>query len=193
MASETGNLTMQILPNDVLEKVKVDWFKNAIAFMVARLLLKQNIAGLTDKDWQISTLLVLLGFTVYQMAVARFFDTSSVTSGPLKNALDDVLKFGTMLVVSQLLAGKSLADQAWMKSTAFTLVGFVAFDLVTYRLSDMMSGTPKQKLMVSDAVKFGTMFTVSRYLSGQPFNTAWMLENGGFIGGLMIYDYFFTA
>lgn len=181
----------KLMPSQTFESIKVDWIKVGLAFVVSRLLTGES---LTDKSWAMSSLLVLLGFTAYNLLTARVVDSAKLASGQTKAALDDVLKVGTMLVVSRLLAGKPLNDQLWMRESAFVLAGFVAFDLVTHRLSDTVSShlslDNNKSTAVADTVKFSTMYAISRYLSGQEFNREWALESGGFIAGLVAYDLF---
>lgn len=183
-----------LLPAENLNAVKVDWHKVGMALVVARLLTTQSLAALGDKDWYMSSLLTLLGFTAYNLVTARLVDSGKFADGRLKAALDDVLKVGTMLVVSRLLAGGSLNDAAWQKASALTLVGFVAYDLGSFRVTDVVAANCANnvKAAVEDTVKFGTMYAVSRYLSGQEFTREYLMESGAFIAGLVSYDLLFV-
>ena len=192
MASEMGklmgDLVEKVAPADALNGVKQDWYKFGVAFIVARLLTNQSLEGLANKDWAINTLLVLLGFTAYRLLTVRLVDTKNVSNMKMRNALDDVLKFGTMMVVSRLLAGKSLNDKAWMKTSAMVLAGFVVFDLGTVKATEYVSGSEKVKMAAFDAIKFGTMYGVSRYLEAGNFTREWAIESGAFIAGLVGFD-----
>jgi hypothetical protein len=188
MASESGKLIDKLLPAQALSDTKGTWMKVGFALVVARLLTSQSLQGLTDKNWAMASLLTLLGFTAYHLMTARVVDSSKLASGKNKDALDSILKVGTMLVVSRLLSGKPLNDEAWMKSSAYVLVGFVAFDIGTSRLTDGIEASDRVEAAIYDAAKFGTMYVVSRYLEGAPFNREWFVDSSSFIAGLVAYD-----
>ena len=188
MESESGKLIDKLLPAQTLSNIKGDWMKVGFAFVVAQLLTTRSLDGLSNKEWGMASLLTLLGFTAYHLLTARVVDSSKVASGKNKNALDSVLKVGTMLVVSRLLSGKPLNDEAWMKSSAYVLVGFVAYDVGVSRLTDNIEASDRVEVAIHDAVKFSTMYVVSRYLEGGQFTRDWFVESASFTAGLVAYD-----
>ena len=107
--------------------------------------------------------------------------------------MDDILKFGTMLVASRFLSGLPLNDNNWMKETASILAGFVTYDFVTIHAYDTSGFSTVNKLAINDVIKFGTMFIVSRFLSGNEFNSEWAMSSTGFIVGLLAYDYLLVS
>jgi len=188
----SNDLLSQIIPQSVATNIYNDTMQFGLALLLARLVLQKNIL---DKEWLIKSLLVLLGFAAYQLTINRFINTSMYVSGNLKLAIDDVLKFGTMLLVSRYLSSKSLSDDEWMKEVGFMLTGFVSYSLVTQRLLNnnvinVNTLTPNLSLAISDGLKFSTMYLVSRWLSGNEFSREWMLESAGYTVGVMAYDYF---
>lgn len=173
-----------MLSAETISKVKSDWYKFGVAYVVAQLLMMKQL----DKEWAVSTLLTLLGFTAYQVFTSNVIDSGRVAHGTFKNALDDVLKFGTMLIVSHLLSGGSIYDPEWQKETATILAGFVAYDLVTYRVADAVGLQGNVNVALNDVVKYGTMFVGSRLLMGKPLDREWAISSGAFVAGLVVWD-----
>lgn len=165
--------------------------KLGFAFAVSRVITTQTVSSLEDRKWLMETLLILVGFTAYHMLTARVIDTSAIATGKHKNALDDVLYFGTMLVVARVLSGKSLVDEKWQKGCLYMLTGFVTFDYVTSYGVDRVTGSSVAKSNANDVLKFGTMYSVSRYLAGETFDKQWLVESGSFIVGLVLYNTIF--
>lgn len=86
----------------------------------------------------------------------------------------DVVKNGTMLISSRLLAGGKLGDNIWEMSTVYVLVGFIVFHLVVKKIipSHLIHQKSLQRAFKS-IMRIGTMFVVSRLLSGGEFNLKW--------------------
>lgn len=104
------------------------WLKFGTMFVVSRLLSGQP---LNDQKWMMATLYSLVGFTVFALGTRKFMP--QVADPVMQGVVFDWFEVGTMLVVSQLLAGKPL-DQAWMQESLFTLLGFNAYRVATHRL-----------------------------------------------------------
>lgn len=175
-------------------EVKMDTFKFGSA-EIGKRAVPLGLNSLMDVAWMKSTVLILLGFAVYQLAVRRVISTD-FASGSLKLALDDILKFGTMLVFKQLAENKSFAslnDAQWKSDSAFVLLGFVTYDFVTRHVYDTSSLSGPVKASVDDAIKFGTMFVVSQFLSGKPFDNNFLMTSGGFIAGLVAYNFLLAS
>jgi hypothetical protein len=97
-----------------------------------------------------------------------------------KRAQVDVLKFGTMFLASRLMAEGSVTDQAWLKQTMLTLLGFVVFDVVVANVVDLerLSLQDELKDVAGTWLKVGTMLAVSRYLSGGSLSdTEWLRQS----------------
>jgi hypothetical protein len=184
----------RLLSSDVLNNIKVDTLKIGTAQATQRFAETQTLASLADPAWLKGAVLVLLGFAVYQLAIRRIISTE-FASGSVKLALDDILKVGTMLVFKQLAENRtldSLRDDAWQKSSAYTLIGFVTYDFVTRHVYDTSALSGPTKVSVDDAIKFGTMFVVSQFLAGKPFDANFFMVSGGFIAGLIAYNFFLS-
>lgn len=105
----------------------------------------------------------------------------------LNEVVVDWAKAGTMLAVSQWLAGKSLNNAAWQKSTLFTLLGFTAYQVTKHAVPENVDGVARA--VVDDTVKFGTMFAVSRVLAGGNLNNrAWLMSCLYVIVGFAVYN-----
>jgi len=157
--------------------------------------------SLLSRDWQISSLLFLVGFAAYQLLVAQVINTSSFSTGRVKALFDDLLKVATALVVMRLVSGHAvsvslsfdpLSDQEWLKECGLFLVGFAAYDLATFYIYDTTTIVDSRaRSSVNDAIKFGTAWIVFQWLAGKSFNKTFALETLGFVGGLVAYEYLF--
>lgn len=105
-----------------------DWLKVGTMMVVSRLLAGES---LQDESWQRASLYTLLGFTAYHLLTKRFVRGGPGATG---GALNDAAKFGTMFVVSRLLAGGALDDRTWQMASLFTIVGFAAYHFATVHL-----------------------------------------------------------
>jgi hypothetical protein len=182
----------ELLTSDVLKNIKVDSLKQGLAFS-GKYWGTYGKQGTTEK-WLGEVLLVLLGFAVYQIVVRRLISTE-FSSGSLRMALDDILKFGTMLIVKRLLDTRkfeSLKDDKWQTDSLSFLAGFMAYDFVTRHVYDTSALEGPLKASVDDVLKFGTVFLVQEGLAGpegDKFNTTFFMGMGGFLLGLVGYNY----
>lgn len=113
-----------------------DWLKVGTMMVVSRLLAGGD---LMDRNWQMASLFTLLGFTVYNLTLAKVVKGDDLTDcEALAVTVDDALKFGTMFVVSRLLAGDSLTDQAWIMASLATIAGFAVYNFGTKKVQDML-------------------------------------------------------
>ncbi len=100
----------------------------------------------------------------------------------------DMVKVGTMLIVSRLLAGGSLSDEVWMKGSVATLAGFAVYHILTKKVVPNTMEDPIKKRVVFSWLYFGTMLIVSRLLSGEPLNETWMMETVYSLLGFSTFD-----
>lgn len=114
-------------PNMIVQSVIDDWLKVGTMLVVSRLLAGGSV---TDQRWLQSSLYTLLGFTAFDVVTHKFVPQTERYQG----VMQDTFKHGTMMVVSQLLAGGSLEDQQWQRGSLYTLIGFAAYRLVTKHL-----------------------------------------------------------
>lgn len=106
-----------------------------------------------------------------------------------KDIAVDSLKFGTMFVVSQWLAGGSLMDGNWQKNSLFTILGFAAYQLSTRTALSTKGLTGATKMVADDLIKVGTMMIVSRLLSGGSLTDPnWFSASMATLIGFFTYD-----
>jgi len=100
----------------------------------------------------------------------------------------DLVKFSTMLVVSRLLVGGPLDNQSWMMSSLYTLLGFSAYHVVTKKAvpNDMENNIAKRVMYTW--LRVGTMLVVSKLLSGEQLDEAWMMSTLYTLLGFNAYD-----
>ena len=181
------------ITSDILSSIKLDSGRFGSA-LVSQQVLSGN--SIRDTEWIKSTILVLIGFAVYQLIVRRYVTfTKSLADYNLENATENFIKFGTMLIISRALSGRKLNDSNWLFEIYTILAGFLFYDtVVSHGYSYLVSKynlSCKSSLVLYDVMQFGTMFTVSRWLSGQPMNYEWVFSSTTYIIGIALYDYFF--
>lgn len=120
--------------------------------------------SLQDREWQTNLLNTLIGFATYELVVARMVDVKQF--GEHKATMTDILKVGTMLVVTRLLAGGDLSDSAWLRNSSFTLAGFTVYNMVTAKMISTGNLKGDAKQIADDWLKVGTMLVVSHLLKG---------------------------
>jgi hypothetical protein len=158
--------------------------------------------------WLASSIFVLIGFATYSILV-RYFTYQQVNAMDrmdMRMAVEDVLKVGTMLIVFQILSiifevknkeGKNREfNREWLGYSVSVLAGFVSYDLIVFNLINtnkiidpsVCDMNRRAKMALDDTLKFGTMLIVSRLLQGKNFDTLYVAESVGFIGGLVFYN-----
>jgi hypothetical protein len=170
-------------------------------FKVSSALISQRLfegKPMDDKLWVVSTALTVIGFVTYQLLLASWLDTSKLAKGAAKVAIDDILKFSTMFVVSRVLSsgaasetgGATMTQEEWVKDSGLFIASLVTYDLllhdlVSARTAGLEGGV---KTAVNDAVKMSVVFSVNNVLKGKEFDRAWFMTSAGFITGLVVYD-----
>lgn len=176
---------MSLLSSETLNNVRIDSGHFGTAMLTAQFLSGKS---LSDKDWLKSSLLTLVGFAVYQVLVKHIIKTDNVSPVNVRSAIEDLLKVGTMLLVSRYLSGQPINDPNWLKESLFIIAGFITYDLAVVHVADTTKLAPRVKASVDDVVKFTTMFVVSRWLSGNEFNAEWAKGCVFYMTGLVAYD-----
>jgi len=179
-------ITDTLKDKQIQKDVLTDWLKFGTMFVVSQLLASKP---LSDQAWIRSSLHTLLGFTVYDVLTKKLIK-NTMTDGVMKTVFDTWLKVGTMLVVSRLLSGKSLTDPTWVRSSLYTLLGFTVYHAFVPKLIPNTGQAGPIKDLIDDVLAFGTMFVVSRQLSGLPFDAQWMKESAYSLVGFGAYDIF---
>ena len=79
-----------------------------------------------DEEWMKSSLYTILGFAAYDLVTKKFLPT---VPEKYAIAMHTVSQFGTMFIVSRLLANKPL-DEQYLKSSSYVLAGFAIYDMI---------------------------------------------------------------
>jgi hypothetical protein len=96
--------------------------------VVARLL---SGKPLNDVEWMKETSYWLIGFCAYSIITSKFVDTSKFSKNTKASAVD-IMKWGTMFIVSQWLANKPFNQEWGMKALSWT-AGFAIYDVLIMR------------------------------------------------------------
>jgi hypothetical protein len=174
---------------------RTDVFKVSSALITQRLFQGKP---LDDKLWVVSTALTVIGFVAYQLLVNSWLDTSKLAKGSAKIAIDDIIKFSTMFVVSRVLSGGAasetggsvMSNEEWVKDSGLFIASLVTYDLLFHDLVSQKTAHLDKSVntAVNDAIKMAVVFTVNNFAKGGEFDKAWMMTSAGFITGLVIYD-----
>lgn len=172
---------------------RTDVLKMSSAFITQRLF---EGKPLDDKLWIVSSALVIIGFIAYQLMIASWLDTSKIAQGSAKVALDDILKFSTMFVVSRVLSGgqsgegTQVTQEEWVKDSGLFIASLVSYDLLFSDLvADKTAHMDKtQQIVITDILKMSFVFSAHNFVKGGEFDKEWMISSAGFITGFVIYD-----
>lgn len=170
-----------------LQDIINDWLKVGTMLVVSRIFSGES---LQDQTWQRVSLYTLLGFTSYHVLTKNLFDTERF--GGYKSIADTWIKVGTMMIVSQLLSGGSLADRNWQMGSLYTLLGFTAYELLTSKFiqGDQLSQNPAVVSSINDWANVGTMLVVSHLLGGGNLqDQAWQRSSLGTLLGFTAYNF----
>jgi hypothetical protein len=137
-----------------------------------------------DKEWQMASLYVLIGFATYHAVTKKL--VKNKFDGPMKAVVNTWLKVGTMLAVSRSLSGKSF-DEEFMMDSAYTLLGFNAYDVYVHKFMPKVEH-PILSNIVGDAMVVGTMSVVKQTLHGRRMDRTFMMSTLQTIAGFAAYD-----
>jgi hypothetical protein len=181
--------------NNVGMAARTDVFKTSSALITQRLFQGREI---DDRMWIVSTALTIIGFITYQLLVASWLDTSKIAKGSAKVAIDDILKFSTMFVVSRMLSGgddkefkgEVITQDQWVRDSGLFIASLVTYDLLFHELVQQRTAELDKSIntAVNDVIKMSVVFTVNNFIKGGEFDREWMMSSAGFITGLVIYD-----
>lgn len=170
-----------------VKDIAVDWVKVGTMLVVSNWL---TGGSFMDRNWQMSSLFTLLGFTAYHLSTRNFMTPKEMDGAPRRIA-DDSIKFGTMFIVSRLLSKGSLTDASWIKASIATLIGFAVYNMVVYKYvqGKDLSVNPKLQMAIDDWAKVGTMLLVSRLISCESvLDQTWVMGSLATLVGFTSYD-----
>lgn len=176
--------------SQMMNDIMADVAKIGTMMVVSRALMMSvdSTISMTDQQWMMSSLFTLIGFSAYHALTKRFVSTAGQSNPAIRAIHDDLLYFGTMSVVVRLLNRQSLTDMNWLRSTAFTLIGFVMYRVLVQPLVPNIGQSPTTRAVVHDSMQFGTMFVVSQFLSGGQLNMRWAQSSLATLAGFAAYE-----
>jgi len=109
-----------------------DFIKFGIVLIVVRLAITRNIGSLMDPTWLKQTSVILGGFALYDIIVAKIVEKVNI---PLNAnylvVISDVLKFGTMFATLKWFSDGNLKDPEWLKEVGAALAGLAIYHFIT--------------------------------------------------------------
>jgi hypothetical protein len=154
-----------------------------------------------DKKWQLFALATLLGFVLHGLLVSKV--TPSLTNltpdTNTKNAIVDVVKFGTVFATRKALIDYfnnqpiNLGETEWMTETGLTLGGYAIFHIVA---RDMLPNLGAHFQMGSDLVEFSMGYLLAKFVMTGTITEPNLYELGSYLAGFAAYylgtKYIFT-
>ena len=108
----------------------------------------------------------------------------------ITNVKVDTLKFGTAMLVAQLLIAKPLNDATWIKTTILTIIGLAFYQIIIKRIFNPNTLTNiTVRAVITDMLKWGSMLAFVRLTSGQSMSDEpWIRETSYLLVGLATFD-----
>ena len=150
-------------PNDI-NSTKADIIKATTVLSLSHLARVKflNIEAFSNK-WLYSSIAILVGFTVHGL-ITKKLNKKVNLKGNKKNALQDVIKFGTVLLVEQLVItainGDMELSSKFLQNTGLVLAGYVIFNLY---LNNLIPNS-KYKATIHDILRTSTGLLFADYI-----------------------------
>lgn len=84
-------------------------------------------------NWLKNAGIILLAFAAYDIIVYPFIPCKGMNE-PHSTLVCDWAKYGAFLIIYRMFQGRSLADQQWILSVLFALLGFAGYHFITKKL-----------------------------------------------------------
>ena len=147
----------------------------------------RNSGEYLNYGWIQATVAALVGFVIHGLIVSQVIKPSTGNKG-VDAGLADVVKVGTVMMVSQIIntsmAGGIELSEAWMRTSAITLVAFFVFHVA---IASSVPEVEGYQATVMDIAKVTFTSAAVHFISGQPFNREYGLSLAGVVGGFAIY------
>jgi len=109
-----------------------NFIKFGVVLIIVRLALTRNIGSLTDSTWLKQTSIILGGFALYDIVVAKIVEKINI---PLNAnyvvVINDVIKFGTMFATLKWFSDGNLKDPEWLKEVGAALAGLAIYHFIS--------------------------------------------------------------
>ena len=95
--------------------------------IISALLAGKDIQG---SDFITDLTYTLIGFALFDVFTKNIVEQQNITDELTKQIVNDIVKFGGMFIIIQLLNGKSLSDDKFIQGSVGSLLGFVVADFI---------------------------------------------------------------
>ena len=186
-----------------IELTKVDLTLWTTIFVVSNYLFSMHRkVPVFDNAWQLFTLSSLLGFVLHGLVVSKI--TPSLTDltpdRNTKNAIVDVVKFGTVFATRKALIDYfnnqpiNLTDNEWLTEQGLILGGYAVFHIVA---RDMLPKLDESlNPLLSDGVEFSMGYLLAKFIMRGTVSEDNLYELGSYLAGFAAYylgiKYLFT-
>jgi len=194
-----------IITPTIFGNVKYDIVKYSIVFTISQLLLSSKYSPLytTIQDpilfpnqtnvrllyKIISVILLLIGFITFWIVAMKPLEHLHI-HGNMKIILTDLLYFGFMLYVAQLLSGRNI-DKYWLELSSYIIAGFIVYDVIIRKYIDQLI-INKYSLVINDTLRYTTMFLLTNWLLDRQMNQHIIAEILATVSGLSFFNYFIS-
>jgi hypothetical protein len=155
-----------------------------------------RVAGGVDDNyrWLVITFITIIGFLAYRVLIDSWLRTENFVSGPAKVALDDTLRWTTILAVVYLGLGGSIFDQAFFYSVLSVVGPLVLYDFLLndFVIEKTKELEPNVAKAIQDVAKYGLSFTAGALLlnGGNALDSRFLISIAGWLTGIALYDLF---
>ena len=180
----------------IVLKSRNDIFKFASAFLIQRLIAGDSVF---DNKWISVTVVTIVGFLAYELLMSPSIRAQAqMQQGVAVVALEDVVKFLTMFIVTYAVMGQSSFDaspynsrEEWMHQSGLFVGSLLMYDILFERIvrDKLMFINKPMRVALNDGLKLGSVLILTNYANGRNFDNSWIKNAGGFTLGLMAYDY----
>ena len=144
---------------EILNKTKMSVAKDVTTLIVSHLVRTQLLnENLFNDNWRLASVSVVVGELVHELFTTRLNKLVSL-SGNQAKAFYDVIKYGTILLVKQLITNGQITNE-WLRNYALMLTGYAIFNL--FILDNIPKVTDYQDAII-DTVKLTTALILSDY------------------------------
>jgi len=178
---------MGLIKQGTLNSIRTDSLKWGTMYLVVRLLERKNLSDY--ENWIKPSILTLVGFATYHLLVADNLKLG--LEGKMNEVANIALKFGTMLLVSAALSGKSM-NMNLLINIATQIAGYSMAPLILNDLVKVdLSGANRR--VMNDVLFFGGHAVVTQLVNNRNMqslmNKSFIMELGFRLAGFAAYDF----
>lgn len=139
-----------------------------------------------DHEWKADIFNLIMGFSVYQILVRRFYEAT----GKNADMINDSLKWGTALGVSGILGGK-FGSREWLGGIMFTVLAILIYHYVLKEYFVEQLNIEEETLDVVEHTLLHSMIMITNQLgSGRDLTKPLFFKKvGGTVAGILAFHY----